>query len=85
MRHGYSQNYVADLLDMQVRQYQRFEYGEVNIGSCRASKILRLCRILELDPFALIPEEDETVIIRVRASAPAPADTIVSVRTVRKK
>ena len=51
------------------------------LGSCRAWKVLRLCRILELDPFALIPEEDETVVIRIRATASEPAGSIVSVHT----
>ena len=81
VRHGYSQHTVADLLGLQVRQYQRFEYGEVSLGSCRAWKVLRLCRILELDPFALVPEEDETVVIRIRATASEPAGSIVSVHT----
>ena len=33
VRHGYSQHTVADLLGLQVRQYQRFEYGEMSLGS----------------------------------------------------
>ena len=41
-------------LDMQVRQYQRFEYGEESFSSVNIKTGLKICRILQLDPFDLV-------------------------------
>ena len=45
---------LATELDMQVRQYQRFEYGEESFSSVNIKTGLKICRILQLDPFDLV-------------------------------
>ena len=51
---GFSQMQLATELDMQVRQYQRFEYGEESFSSVNIKTGLKICRILHLDPFDLV-------------------------------
>ena len=51
---GFSQMQLATELDMQVRQYQRFEYGEESFSSVNIKTGLKICRILQLDPFDLV-------------------------------
>ena len=51
---GLSQLQLATELDVQVRQYQRLEYGERSIGSVNMRFGLAICAILELDPFDLV-------------------------------
>ena len=53
-RLGYSQQQVATLIGMQVRQYQRFEYGETEIQRINIRAGLALCAVLELDPVSLV-------------------------------
>ena len=49
-----SQQQVATLIGMQVRQYQRFEYGETEIQRINIRAGLALCAVLELDPVSLV-------------------------------
>ena len=51
---GLSQLQLATELDMQVRQYQRLEYGERPFSSVNIRVGLTLCRILQLDPFDMV-------------------------------
>ncbi len=51
---GLSQQKVATLLGIHVRQYQRLEYGERSIGKVNMELGLSLCRVLEIDPFLLV-------------------------------
>ena len=54
IRLGYSQQKVATTIGMQIRQYQRFEYGETKIGRISFQAGLLLCTLLELDPVELV-------------------------------
>ena len=49
-----SQQQVATLVGMPVRQYQRFEYGETEIQRINIRAGLVLCAVLELDPVSLV-------------------------------
>ena len=52
-RMGYSQQQVATMVGMQVRQYQRLEYGESDIRRIGIRAGLALCAVLHLDPVEL--------------------------------
>ncbi len=52
-----TQGDMCDLLDVALRQYQRLELGERSILSYRFGFALRLCQILELDPYDFLPNE----------------------------
>ena len=54
LRLGYSQQDVARELGVHIRQYQRFEYGERNLATCSMKIGLRLCAILQIDPYDVI-------------------------------
>ena len=51
---GLSQQQVATLINIQIRQYQRLEYGESNVQKLGMRAGLSLCIVLELDPYDLI-------------------------------
>ena len=51
---GLSQQQLATELDIQVRQYQRLEYGERPFSSVNIRLGLRLCSILQIDPYELV-------------------------------
>ena len=53
-RMGYSQQQVAILISIQIRQYQRLEYGESDVMKLGMRAGLSLCIVLELDPYDLI-------------------------------
>jgi hypothetical protein len=42
---------VADMARMNIRQYQKFESGERDFKGCSFSLGLRICRILDIDPW----------------------------------
>ena len=54
MKLGYSQQQVATMAGMQIRQYQRFEYGEREVYRVNLRAGLLMCAVLELDPVTLI-------------------------------
>ena len=54
IRLGLSQQQVATLVSIQIRQYQRLEYGESNVMKLGMRAGLSLCIVLELDPYDLI-------------------------------
>ncbi len=51
---GLSQQQVATLIRIQIRQYQRLEYGESDVQKLGVRAGLSLCIVLELDPYDLI-------------------------------
>ena len=53
IRLGYSQQQVATLISIQIRQYQRLEYGESDIRRIGIRAGLALCAVLHLDPVEL--------------------------------
>ncbi len=54
LRMGYSQQHVATMVGMQIRQYQRLEYGEREIYRVGFRAGLALCASLHLDPIDLV-------------------------------
>ena len=51
---GLSQLQLATALDVQVRQYQRLEYGERPFSSVNIRLGLKICLILQIDPYDLV-------------------------------
>ena len=51
---GLSQLQLATELGVQVRQYQRLEYGERPFSSVNIRVGLLICRILQIDPYDLV-------------------------------
>ena len=54
LRLGLSQQQVATLIGIQIRHYQRFEYGKREIQEINIRAGLSLCAVLELDPVDLV-------------------------------
>ena len=52
---GMTQEQVALKLGMSIHQYQRYEYGERRFPNIPMRIGLRVCTVLELDPFELRP------------------------------
>ena len=67
-RLGYSQQQVATIAGLQIRQYQRFEYGETEIHRINIRAGLLLCAALELDPVELVfgEKSEELAILGIR-------------------
>ena len=55
---GYSQQQVAAIIGVHIRQYQRIECGERNIRYASMKLGLSICAALEIDPFTLVFERD---------------------------
>ncbi len=51
---GLSQQQVANLAGIDLRQYQRFESGERNMSSSSMRIGLSICRVLQLDPYRFV-------------------------------
>ena len=51
---GFSQQQVATMVGMQVRQYQRLEYGESDFRRIGIRAGLVLCAVLHLNPVELV-------------------------------
>ncbi len=71
MKLGYSQQQVATMAGMQIRQYQRFEYGEREVYHVNLRSGLLLCAALELDPVMLIFGEKPEVLNALIIQRPA--------------
>ena len=54
---GMTQEQVAFDLHMSTHQYQRFEYGKTSFSNCRMRTGLRICAVLELDPYEVVFEK----------------------------
>ena len=55
---GLAQEEVALELHMSIHQYQRYEYGEHQLSNCPMKVGLRICAVLELDPYEIIFESE---------------------------
>ena len=51
---GYSQQRIAALLGIQIKQYQRLESGERDIRHASMQLGLGICAVLGIDPFLLV-------------------------------
>ena len=54
LRIGYSQQEVANVIGVHIKQYQRLEYGERDIRNCSMKTGLAICAVLCIDPFTLV-------------------------------
>ena len=51
---GFTQMEVANMSGIELQQYQRFEYGKRSMAHGRMEIGLRICAVLELDPYDLL-------------------------------
>ena len=51
---GLTQEEVALELKMSIHQYQRYEYGEHKLANARMRVGLRICEVLELNPYEVV-------------------------------
>lgn len=54
---GLTQERAAMELGISLQQYQRYEYGERRFSNCPIRIGLRICAVLELDPFEVVGAE----------------------------
>lgn len=54
---GLTKGEVADQIGIQLQQYQLFEYGKRKVSSSSMILGLRLCAVLELEPYELVFEK----------------------------
>ncbi len=54
---GLTQEQAAMELGISLQQYQRYEYGERRFSNCPMRIGLRICAVLELDPFEVVGAE----------------------------
>ena len=73
---GYSQQQAATMAGMQIRQYQRFEYGEREVYRVNLRTGLLMCAALELDPVTLIFGEKREALNALIAQRPARGNAI---------
>ena len=64
---GLSQQQVATLIGIQIRHYQRFEYGERDIQEINIRVGLSLCAVLELDPVDLVFSGNRKALVELKA------------------
>ena len=57
---GLTQQNVADELEITLQQYQRYEYGDRDVRKMPMELGLRLCYLLEIDPFELVFDRNST-------------------------
>ena len=69
-RMGYSQQQVATLISIQIRQYQRLEYGESDVMKLGMRAGLSLCIVLELDTYDLIFGAHPETVDNIRCRRP---------------
>ena len=63
MELGISQQALATEVGMQIRQYQRFEYGQQLLSNTSMKQGLRICAALELNPFEVVFEDGVDVAV----------------------
>lgn len=63
---GMTQTDVAGQIGIQLQQYQLYEYGKRKVSSSSMLLGLRLCAVLELDPYELIFEKSTDWVKKVR-------------------
>ena len=71
IRQGLSQQQVATLIRIQIRQYQRLEYGESDVQKLGLRAGLSLCIVLELDPYDLVFSNHAEAVEDLRSRRPA--------------
>ena len=49
-----SQKEVAEAIGVELRQYQRFEYGERLVSRTNLKQGLRICAALQIEPFDFV-------------------------------
>ncbi len=54
LKRGFSQQQVATLAGVHIRQYQRLEYGERSMGNINMRFGLAVCAILQINPYDLV-------------------------------
>lgn len=60
IRKGYTQMEVASRAGVDIRLYQRLEYGQRSIAKASLKTGLAICFVLDLDPMALVFGESYT-------------------------
>ena len=63
---GFTQGDIAEEAGITLQQYQNFEYGRRKIANCSTILALRICAVLELDPYELVFENGRDFIKRIR-------------------
>lgn len=63
---GLSQTEVALNAGIQIQQYQKFEYGERKLSNSSMVLGLRICAVLELDPYEFAFESDTDWMKKIR-------------------
>lgn len=63
---GMTQTDVAGQVGIQLQQYHLYEYGKRKVSSSSMLLGLRLCAVLELDPYELIFEKSTDWVKKVR-------------------
>lgn len=63
---GMTQTDVAGQVGIQLQQYQLYEYGKRKVSSSSMLLGLRLCAVLEIDPYELIFEKSTDWVKKVR-------------------
>ncbi|MCR4623035.1 MAG: helix-turn-helix domain-containing protein [Clostridiales bacterium] len=56
---GLTQEQVASELNMNLRAYQRYENDDFKLSNSRMKTGLRLCTVLNLDPYEIVPGAKE--------------------------
>ena len=51
---GLTQEQMASKLQMNLREYQRYEHGDFKLANSRMRTGLRICAVLELDPYVAV-------------------------------
>ena len=69
---GLSQLQLATELDVQVRQYQRLEYGEQPFSTVNIRLGLKICHILQIDPYDLVLGEKSNLNLTAQLQSKPP-------------
>lgn len=51
---GLTQKQLSDQTGINIRQIQKIEAGDIKVSNLTAANFIRLCRILNIDPFKQI-------------------------------
>ena len=63
---GLSQMDVAINAGIQIQQYQKFEYGDRKLSNSSMVLGLRICAVLELDPYEVAFENEKDWMKKIR-------------------
>ncbi len=55
---GLTQNRLAELAGMHIRQIQKIESGEIKLQNITAKNFMSLCSALNISPYELIREDE---------------------------